>query len=109
MKCGGMDDSPTAQDGIILEVIRCATRGDTTMQNVIELIQSQRWYEISDPNLQPYKNVRTELIIPDGLVLRGDKLVTPQQLQQKAIQIAHKSHREKNKEFLARNIMVPMA
>jgi len=98
---------PYAESGfaITLDEIRDATQNDPELQEVIKYIQNQRWFE-SSANLQSYKNVRNELSLADGLVMRGDRIVIPQKLQDRVIKTAHRSHQGivKTKQFLRETV-----
>ena len=61
------------------------------MQKLAKTITNQKWFYLEE-NLNPFKRVKDQLTIEDGIILRGDQLVVPAQLQKKAIKIAHRSH-----------------
>ena len=54
-------------------------------------IVSGRWHELDD-RYAAYKNVKDELAILDGLVLRGERFILPEILQNRAVNIALASH-----------------
>ena len=61
------------------------------IQKIIKIIQvGQRG--IKNPALEPFKFVFPELKVVDGLVLRGDRIVVPNTLQNKIFNIAHEGH-----------------
>ena len=61
------------------------------MWKIIKMIQvGQR--DIKNPALEPFKFVFPELTVVDGLVLRGDRAVVPNTLQNKIVNIAHEGH-----------------
>lgn len=45
-----------------------------------------------DPDLTPYWNVRDEVSICDGLLFKGDRIITPVHLQSEMLQRVHSSH-----------------
>ena len=101
-------DTVSESDSFTLEDIRHATSTDDTLQQVITFIESQKWH-LADPSLQSYKNVRQELSVANGLVLRGDRVVVPGDLQERAVRIAHRSHQGivKTKSFLRQSLWFP--
>ena len=88
--------------------IREATAGDETLQKVISLISSQRWFE-GDESTNPYKKVRNELSLVDGLVMRGDLIVIPTRLRHAVVKSAHSSHQGivKTKNLLRESVWFP--
>ena len=42
--------------------------------------------------LQPFKKILEEMSIENGIILRGEKVVIPEELQKEIIQIAHETH-----------------
>ena len=59
------------------------------MQKLAQAIQTNDW---SDPAVKPYTNVKDELSVCDGLILRGTCLILPQTLQRQAIELTHTGH-----------------
>ncbi|CAB4014957.1 115 kDa [Paramuricea clavata] len=51
--------------------------------------QTNHW---SDPEIQLYTNVKDELSVCDGLIIRGTRLVLPKSLHHQAIELAHTGH-----------------
>ena len=45
-----------------------------------------------DSELTPYWNFRDEISIVDGLLLKGDRIITPEQLRSQMLKILHSSH-----------------
>lgn len=65
-----------------------ATAKDPQMQEVIQaLAGSLEWKNVTN-----FARFRDELSVVDGIILRGDRMVVPEKLQQKAMAIAHRSH-----------------
>ena len=61
------------------------------MQKIIKMKQvGQR--DIKNPALEPFKFVFPELTVVDVLVLRGDRIVVPNTLQTKIVNIAQGYH-----------------
>ena len=99
----------TFQDeGLTLDEIRKHTAEDPLMQKLAKAITNQKWFYLEE-NLKPFKIVNDQLTIKDGIILRGDRLVVPAQLQKKAIKIAHRSHQGivKTKSLLRETLWFP--
>ena len=60
-------------------------------------------------NSKQYKNVAEELSVVKAVLLRGDKIVIPTSLQNKAVKIAHEGHQGlvKTKQFLRSRVWFP--
>ena len=76
---------------LFLDEIRKHTAEDPLMQKLAKAITIHKWFYLEE-NLKPFKIVKDQLTIEDGIILRGDRLVVPAQLQKKAIKNAHRSH-----------------
>ena len=59
--------------------------------------------------MKPYFQVRNKLSVKDSLVLKGNKLVIPKQLQSLFLDLAHESHcgLKKTKQLLRRKVWFP--
>ena len=75
---------------LTLEEVETATNADKTLRGVRAAIKLNKWhYE----TVKPFKAVKDELTVTSkGVVLRGTRIVLPQSLQQRAIDIAHATH-----------------
>ncbi|XP_028402116.1 uncharacterized protein K02A2.6-like [Dendronephthya gigantea] len=75
---------------LTIEEIEEATNKDKTLRGVRAAIKLNKWhYEV----VKPYKQVKDELTVTTkGVVLRGSRIVIPESLQQRAIDIAHETH-----------------
>ncbi|KAK3728358.1 hypothetical protein QZH41_011397, partial [Actinostola sp. cb2023] len=83
---------------IDLEEVKSATLNDHTLQRVIECIRNGSWYKKDAQDLrldnrafnsyQMVKDVNAE----GNLVLRGTKIVMPDSLQNRSVDIAHEGH-----------------
>jgi len=81
------------------EEISEATRKDGTLQEVMRLISAGQWDNLKpvegvDPStLKIFANIRSELTSVDGnLVLRGNRIVVPEALQKRVVELAHECH-----------------
>ncbi len=96
------------QYAISKQQIKDATTEDNFLQNVMTAVASQKWSDLDD-SLTPFKRVREELSVADGLLLRGNRKVVPARLQKEMIKIAHKSHQGivKTKALLRETVWFP--
>ena len=104
-------DSATPK-AINIDAIKQATETDTTLQRVLEVMQSGCWQAaLSDSSLRPFYNVRDELCTDadHSIVLRGWRIVLPQSLQQQAINLAHQGHQGlvRTKQLLRQKVWFP--
>ena len=102
--------------------VREDTNSDRTLQVVIELIQTGRWYELpnhkqSDINyeaLQSFRAVKDELSVSfsdcGAAVMRGKRLVIPYSLHNRTLKLAHEGHQgiTKTKALLRSKVWFPM-
>ena len=79
--------------------IEQSTERDTTLQAIIHAIQHNRWNVelksgINKQTFQSLQKVRDELSVTESgkLVLQGTRIVIPQELQKRAIELAHVGH-----------------
>ncbi|XP_064469901.1 uncharacterized protein K02A2.6-like [Ornithodoros turicata] len=90
-----------------------ATLADVTCQELTQAIQachSMRHDLWNKPHVKPYKPLETELsVTPQGLILRGTRLLPPSGLQERAVQLAHKGHMGmvKTKQLLRESVWFP--
>lgn len=77
-----------AQKAMSLEEVAKESSRDVTFIAVVESLQSGIWNEKS----KEYKPFRTELCVSGQFLLRGDRLVIPEILRKRAMEIAHESH-----------------
>ena len=76
-----------------------ATAQDATLQEVMRLISNGQWNNLKPVNgvdprtLKIFANVGNELISVDGnIFLRGNRIVIPDALQKRVIELAHEGH-----------------
>ena len=73
-----------------LTEIQEATNNDQTMKGLRASIRLNQW---DNDIVKPYKSVKDELTVTsENIILRGTRIVIPESLQQKAIDLAHESH-----------------
>ena len=59
--------------------------------------------------LEPFKKIKEELSIANGVILRGSRIIIPKSLQEKIVKIAHEGHLGivKTKQFLRSRVWFP--
>ena len=89
-----------------LPEVKTETKNDSTMQQLARAIETSNW---SDPTVKAYTNVKDELSVCDGLILRETRLILPQTLQRQAIELAHTGHQGivKTKRLLREKVWFP--
>ncbi|CAB4001197.1 PREDICTED: uncharacterized protein K02A2.6-like, partial [Paramuricea clavata] len=105
-----------------LPEIQQATMSDSTLQILSNLITTGKWHlrdsldVQSNPNvkvldLKACEKIKTELTLNehDGIILRGSRIVLPESLRLKAVQIAHEGHQGlvKTKQLLREKVWYP--
>ena len=85
--------------------VREATDKDAILQLLMQAIQTGRWCD----KLEPYKRFRDELSVYNGLVFRMARLIIPEKLQSKVIDIAHQAHQGivKTKQCIREKVWFP--
>ena len=90
-----------------LEDIKTATDEDRTLKGLRAAIKLNEWhYDV----VKPFKNSKDELTVTsNGLILRGSRIVIPESLQQRAINLAHETHPglSKTKALLREKVWFP--
>ena len=69
------------------EEVREATAQDATLQAAAKAMETGAWN-----NKSLLYRVRHELSMMDGIMLKGNKIVVPETLQARAVQLAHEGH-----------------
>ena len=97
-----------ANNAITVSDLREATLSDLELQNLMLILVSQKWNGV-EPEMLAYKNVKEELTIADGLILRGSRIVVPQCLRERAVKLAHAGHQGivKTKSLLRESLWFP--
>lgn len=73
---------------VSVEEVEDETLKDTVLQSVQQSLETGEWNEIA----KEFKPFSSELCRVQNLLLRGDKLVIPEQLRSRLLEIAHESH-----------------
>ena len=71
--------------------VKGATDADPALQALKRCI-NQGWIDTSDAKTQQYRQVFDDLSIADGTVLRRDRIVVPEKLRHRMVEIAHKGY-----------------
>ena len=89
-----------------LEEVRKETQKDFTMRKLAKAIQTGQWTK----DLTDYVRFKDELSVSCGVILRDHRLIIPDSLRKKVIEIAPASHQRivktkqlKHKTFVATN------
>ena len=76
---------------VTLQDVKDATAADETLQSVARVRTNQRWHEVGkDPS--QYQQIKQELSISNGVILRGTCIVVPEKLQSRMVMLAHSGH-----------------
>ena len=78
-------------NAVTKEKVQKATDEDTTLLALKRCIH-QGCIDAKAENLQVYKHVFSELAVVDGIVVRGDRIVVPETLRQRMVEIAREGH-----------------
>ncbi|XP_055585263.1 uncharacterized protein K02A2.6-like [Uranotaenia lowii] len=73
---------------ISLEEIRNETKKDGALMAVVDALKTGNW----PTNLIRYEAFKRELGIMEGILIRDERIVLPQSLRSKALDIAHRGH-----------------
>ena len=89
-----------------LQEIQAETEKDSTLQSLIKAIETDRW---TDPEILDYKRLKDELLVYSGVVLRGNRIVVPSKLRERAVELAHVGHQGivKTKRLIREKVWFP--
>lgn len=97
--------------GLSIERIRDATGRDPTLSSVSQALSTGTWRRDADlpPSAHSFRSMMEELSVHDGVLLRGDRIVIPQELQRLTIGLAHQGHlgQKKTIDRLQRSVWWP--
>ena len=75
---------------VILPDIKEETKKDKQLKKIAEAIQNDDWERMKkDPDVAPFYSTRGELYLAEGVILRMNKIIVPQTLQEKVLKAAH--------------------
>ena len=103
---------------IDLEEVKRETLNDHTLQRVIESIRNNNWHhkdsqdiKLDNKVFKSFQTVKDELSVnaEGNLVLRGTRLVMPESLQNRSVDIAHEGHQgmAKTKAMIREKVWFP--
>ena len=100
------DDLPVA---LTLGQMRAATAKDPQLQLLTTAVQSGYMHNTEKGMLKPCRDIFSELSVAQGLILRGSKLVVPEELRPQVITLAHEGHQGivRTKQFLRATTWFP--
>ena len=78
-----------ADHAIVMDTIRSASKEDKVLQKLKIALETGKWNR-KDPDLIPYHDVRAEIYESEGVLLRLNRIIPPESLQDKIVSIAHK-------------------
>ena len=93
-----------------VEEVRKATPHDPVLLEAMDIVQNgngESRYKSED--LGPYKLLRSELSVANGILLRGSRIVVPKALQRKVVNISREGHQGivKTKQLLRSAVWFP--
>lgn len=93
-----------------LKQVEDATMTDPVMCAVRHALRTGQWHKAAPAELATYAKVKTELTDTGTVLLKGNKLILPTKLQDKAIDIAHENHQGivKTKALMREKIWFPL-
>ena len=70
--------------------IKLETEKDISVQALIKALETHLW---KDPEVQEYTKVmKDELLVYKGTILRGNRIVVPKKLRDRAVDLVHVGH-----------------
>ena len=93
-----------SQHTVVLDKIKEENAKDRELTKPAAAMKTGKWTK-TDPDLKPYLDLRADLYMAEGLILRTDRIIPPESLRARIIQIAHKKGHlgiRKTKEMLRR-------
>ena len=72
-----------------LQEVKVETEKDSTLQSLMKAIETDRR---TDLKILDWKRFKDELLVYSGVVLRGNKIVVPRKLIDRAVKLAHVGH-----------------
>ena len=92
----------TGQCQKTLQEIKLESEKDILLQALMKAVQTDQW---THPEVQEYRNVKDELLVHQGTLLRGNRIVVPKALGDRAVDLApgtketRKQHASSEKKF----------
>lgn len=98
-----------SQHTVVLDKIKEETAKDRELTKPAAAMKTGKWSK-TDPDLKPYLDLRADLYMAERLILRTDRIIPPETLRGRIIQIAHKEGHlgiRKTKEMLRQKYWFP--
>jgi hypothetical protein len=88
-----------------LEEVQTATQRDKTMKKLMKAIETGKWTN----DLTEFSRFKDELSVCKGVILRDHRLIIPEFLRKKVVEISHSSHQGivKTKQFIREKVWFP--
>lgn len=83
--------SQNIPDQMSLQEIQANTKNDKILQEIQQCLLQGVDFK-TRPEISSFKNIQHELSCNNGIILKGNKIVLPEALQVRAIEIAHCGH-----------------
>lgn len=80
--------SATIPKAITVEEIGMHTKNDTVLQELVAVLEGAQWTEA----MKVFKPFEAELYRSGNLLMRGDRLIVPEALRSRVLELAHESH-----------------
>ena len=92
-----------------LAEVKQATQEDHTLQLLKKAIETQKHEYWSKSELKPFQTCREQFAVLDEVILKGNRLVIPANLVQKAVELARASHQGivKTKKLIREKVWFP--
>ena len=78
-----------SEHAVVLDKIKEETAKQRELTQLPAAMKTSKWTK-TDPDLKPYFDLRAKLYMTGGLILRTDRIIPPESLRDRIIQIAHK-------------------
>ena len=97
-------------ESLSVEEVRDSTRNDPILMVAIDIVKNGNGESrYKSENLRPYDLVPSELAVANGALLRGSRIIVPNALQHRVINISHEGHQGivKTKQLLHSAVWFP--
>lgn len=64
---------------VMLQEVKDATAADETLQSLARVIATQKWHK-AGRDVSQYQQIRQELSVSNGVILRGTRIIVPEKL-----------------------------
>ena len=79
-------------DACTLEEMQRAHADSEQMRQLKQAVEEGRISKGQEKILQPYKKMLTEITDVEGILVRGDRIIVPDEMRRRVVQIAHEGH-----------------